>query len=423
MMRLLLSILLLFFYSCSDSQVLLFGRALNTPEDCGNPTVIGEMIRDDFDGVALSGNWVVRNSGSQTITVSGGRIRFQGGLTTKSDSLYIAYTNYLSTSNAYSTISQYTVTLWDVRFNSIGATTFGPICGVEPRANSNDPAALFANVDPSGTDSMSILQSTHQYIIANRVSSASGVPSINTSDSYNLILSMSDGEVTATIVNVTASTSKSVTYSYSAITANPRIPPIFFFAMGVIGGTDYSCDAFTVSSTQLNGAKFSFVGNSITKGFSTGSFQDSYPYELRDNTSCAIQIFAGPGNTSTDAYVNRQEIGTYSADTIFLMLGTNDSPGSGSVPTVIGLLVSYLEGLGKVVYLQEIVNGGDPATPGTFNANLNVEFGSRVLATYQFWQNMTIGNGRMYDALHMTAAGAVYYSDGLKTLLPGSFPL
>lgn len=411
------------------------GHATPTPpsEDCGSPTAIGEMIRDDFNGVSLSANWTVRNSGGQTITVSGGRIRFQGGQATKTDSLYMVYTNYLGFANEYSTLSQYTVTLWDVRFNSIGATSFGPICGVEPRANSNDPAALFANVDPSGTDSMSILQSTHQYIIGNRISSASGVPSINTSDSYNLILSMSDGDVTATIVNVTASISKSVTYTYSAITPNPRIPPIFFYAIGVIGGTDYSCDAFTVSSTQLIGGITklkTFVGNSITKAFCTGNFQNSYPYQLRAHTSCDIQIFAGPGNTSTDAYVNRHEIAAYSADTIFLMLGTNDSPGSGSIPTVLELLVDYLESQGKEVYLLTIVNGGNPATPGTFNANLSVVFNptdypnTHVMDVWTGgWNTMSIGNGEMFDALHPTTTGSTKLANQIKAALPGSFPL
>lgn len=413
-----LSSLLLFIFlpAITYCQLLVFGHTPTALETCTSPTARGEFIRDDFNGSSLSGNWTVASPGSQTITVSGGKCRIQGGLSTKNMNLNIQYSG-----QSYSMMRNYTVTI-GFKFNSLTSTDFGPYCGVTPRANDNNLYSAYGNVDPANVDSVEIINTNGSNGIGLTTRTSSGLPAINTSDDYTLSFTMNEDTSSATLTNVTAGTSVTVKLPYIAsVSVTPRRPTIFQYTMGVCGSSDISIDYFSVTTTESIHPKIIWVGDSITTGYAANDFLLCYPYYLRANTSCLIQVMAGAGLTSTDGYIDRNEVITMAPTIVCSMWGANDG---GSVQTAYQLLVAALQAAGIQVYIFNIVNGGDPATPGTYNNTLAATFpGITIDIWTDGWSQMTIGNGRMVDALHATASGYSFLAGIIKSKLPTLFPL
>lgn len=406
----------------SCSQVLVFGTtppAVN--ENCENPTTIGEFIRDDFSGSSLGANWTVTNPGSQTITVSGGRCRVQGGLSTKTFSLALIYSGY-----GYSMMRNYTLRLYDVHFNSIGANSFGFYVGATAKFNDANMLSAYANLNPSAADdSLEILNVSNLNVAGNSTRTASGLPPINTSNRYDLIYDFFEGTVTATIINNTTVQQASITYTFPSVGATPRVPPVFRYSMGVCGDTDVDFTAFSVSTTQKRGIKYLFIGNSITYGYSSGDFLQTYPYLMERYTTCDVQILAGPGTTADDNFSVAHEIIDMQPQIVFSMIGTNNSPGTGVIPFVYELLSDQLIAAGIDVRYLSIVNGGNPATPGTYNANLSVSFNpAKVVDIYTNGWSVMLANPStyMFDAIHPKLAGEYFLSDAIKAQLPLLFP-
>lgn len=423
-MRILFAIILLFNSFISNSQLFGVYKPPNAPESCGSPTVRGEFIRDNFTGSSLSANWTVLNPGSQTITVSGGKIRFQGSAgTTKNVSQMLKYTGYATT--GFSTLRNYTVRLDSIQFNSLTSTDKGPFVGVEPRANDNNLAASWANVDPSNTDSVEILQTNQFQNVGNTARTSTGLPAINTSDYYRLELTEYEDTITCTFTNLSASTSVSVKYGWNTITASPRRPPIFTYSWGGCGSTDFTAESFSVSTTEMVNAKYIFAGNSITTGYSAGSFLYCYPYQLRNNTSCRIQVMAGPGNGAADLYANRFEIIAMNPTYLFCMIGTNDGAHGGG-QTTFRLAVDAFEAAGITVFVLPIPNGQDIDTPGTFNNSLATYFPlpGQVLRSVwtQAWAVMLGNPTYMFDSLHPVLAGEIVLAAAVKTDKGTLFP-
>lgn len=408
--------ILAFVFCAAISQAQFFGLVAPppTPESCSSPTVRGEFYRDEFNGSSLSADWTVSNPGSQTITVSGGRCRIAGGLSTKNVSLMLKNTN-----TVWSTLRNYTTTV-GFKFMSIGATTFGPYTGVDAKANDNNNASVWAIVDPSAVDSLEIVNTNHLQNIGFTTKTDAGLPAINTSDDYTLSMNNYEDTVYATFTNVTAGTSAVLKYKWNTTSFSPRRPPIFEYAMGVSGGSDISFDYFAVSTTESTQPRIIFIGNSIEVGQAASSFTQTWPYQLRANTSCLLQVMAGSGNTSTDAYANRAEIIAMDPDIVISMLGTNDGA---TFPTAYSLLIGDLQAAGITVYLLATVNGGNPLTPGTYNYQMRTAFPTLFVDEWtDGWSNMSIGNGRMADALHPTTAGMVFLAADVKAKLPALFP-
>lgn len=415
-MKRLLILLSLFIFFASNAQFIGVYKLPNAAESCTSPTVRGQFYIDNFNGTSLGADWTVSNPGSQTITVSGGRCRIVGGLSTKNVSLLLKNTNTL-----WSTLRNYTITV-GFKFMSIGSTTFGPFVGVEAHANDANLASSWANVDPANVDSVEILQTDNLQRVGNTARTSTGLPSINTSDDYTLALNEYEDTITATLTNVTAGTSASVKYGWNTISSSPRRPNLFEYCMGVAGGSDISFDYFAVSTTESLNANGIFIGNSIEVGYSATSFTLGFPYKLRAHTSCLWQVMAGAGLGSGDGYLNRAEIITMNPKYVISGYGTNDGGGN---QTTYRLLIDALEAAGIQCYVLSVVNGGDPFTIGTYNYSLRVTyFPSEFVNIWTTGQSqMSVANGLMQDVLHPNTAGHAFLAAPvIKTQLPALFP-
>jgi len=342
----------------------------------------------------------------------------QGGLSTKDISLNIQYSGL----GYYSMMRNYTVTV-GFKFNSLTSTSFGAYVGVSPRSNDNNLYSAYGNVDASGSDSLQILNTNNLNQIRLTTTTSSGLPAINTSDNYTLSFTMNENVATTTFTNVTAGTSQVISLTYVATIASvPRRPPNFYYTFGVAGSSDISFDYFSVTTTEKVGAKIDFIGDSIPTGYAATDFTLCYPYDLRANTSCLIQVAAGSGLTSTDGYINRNEIIAMNPTYAISGYGTNDGGGS---QTTYRLLVDALEAAGIQVKVLAVVNGGDPFNSSSYNYSLRVTyFPTEFVDIWTTGWNVIAGNPTYKaDNLHPTAAGHAFMANIIKTQLPTLFPL
>lgn len=379
------------------------------------PEIIGEFINESFPGSDLGG-WDA-GEGAQTITVAGGEVNLVGSGSTKDVTKRLIHTSY-----GLSTLRNYVLEM-EFKINSIGANTKGIYLGVESNTNSGFLLSTYGLLDFStstgprlqiaGCDNADIIQ-------ANPQETTTGLPPINTTDSYKLTLTMNEATVTVDLLNVTTSQTRQLVHTYNFSPYGvPFRPNIFHYAFGIAGSSDVSVQSFKASTTELRYPKMVFVGDSITVGYSADSPLNSYAYKLRPFTDDDIQIMAGGANAIIDAIDNLYEILYISPQIVFLNIGTN-----GGTFAQYQSLVSALEAEGKEVIPLLIVNGGNPATSGTFNNLIAVTYATKYIDIWTSgWNIMNVGNGEMADALHPTNIGGTRLANLIKAARLDLFPV
>ena len=106
-------------------------------------------------------------------------------------------------------------------------------------------------------------------------------------------------------------------------------------------------------------------------------------------------------------------------DYIFLNIGTN---GGGTTADVSSIITKFTNA-GINVIPTLIVNGGNPATGGTFNNYIATTYPSTYIDTWTTgWNTMSVGNGDMGDALHPTTQGMRKLALIIKSARPDLFP-
>lgn len=423
-MRLLSIILLIFFSSCLKAQTYLLPANVTTNWPQGLRTLIDET----FDGSTLNSRWKPRRMDKQSITVSGGyaHVIANTDYVPEAPGYYGNYkstqTRIIDTSFGLTMIRNYVVET-GFKINAITDSTIGVYCGVYSPFNFGDYRfSSFGHIDFSGPDTLFLIGNTdtaYSWQVAPR--RWTGLPTFNTTDNYMLRLTVQEGYINALVKNVTTGDTASISNTYDFINNGwPLRPNYFYFQFGAMGKTDVSFDYFKVTTTESPHPKILFVGDSQTAGYSAGRPDSSYAYMLRPHTSQLIQVLAGGGLNAElikDSVIT--EIQAAAAEKVFLLIGTN-----GGTWANYQLLVSAIETVSDCIPMT-FINGGNPATPGTFNYNIMTTYPDAI----DLWSGptgtstMTIGNGKLHDAAHFTAPGHRDIMNIIKAAKPTLFPL
>lgn len=425
-MRLLFIILLFSFQA--NGQVY-FGRLVNRG---GSPTppapaYSGDtIIFDSFDGSSLSARYQVRRPDLQTITVSGGKLRIigngdfipeYGGMFGMWQSFQL---NISDTGYGRSMIRNYKIET-GFKINSIAANTPGLWVGTKNLWDGYKSNA-FAHIMYNAADTLTVCgyeDTTYWPNVAPRL--ATGLPDINTVDNYRLILEINEDIAKAKLINVSQSDSAEITQPFTMYPAGiwPLRPNEFFYSFGVMGKSDISFDYFIVTTTEKKNPWAIFIGNSITTGYAASVSDSAFANRLKNNTDSTIQIMAGAGATVLTTIDCLPELLRFDPSYYFINLGTN----SGGTTADYDRLTDSLETKGTVIHTLT-VNGGDPATGGTWNNHISTTYPSTYIDTWTTgWSTMSIGNGEMADALHPTNSGNRKIANIIKAAKPTLFPL
>lgn len=376
------------------------------------------LIEDNFDGSSLSANWTVQ--GSPTITVTGGWATIEGTDGYDKDySQRMRYTGYLT--NGQSTIRNYIIEI-GLMFNEISDSTRGVYVGADSPISSDFRFSSWGQFDHSTLqpDALAIEASNLSARFVTPDSTRTSIPTINTTDYYTLRIQVWEDGETVTLTNNTTTATRSVTHIYDITAATwPLRPNIFYYSMGVMASANIKADYFRVTTSEVLNPWGVWVGNSITTGYTSGSVQNSFAYLLRSNTDSTMQVMAGAGMNMLHTIDNLDEIIEVSPTYVFLNIGTN----AGGNFTNYQTIVSTLEAAGIDVIPTMNVNGGNPATGGTFNNSIATTYSDEIDTWTTGWNTMTIGNGQMHDALHPTLTGMQKLADVIKAARPDLFPL
>lgn len=412
-MRTLLFILLLF-SSCAKSQINRFFQAaayhINIP-------IIRTVYDDQFNDGSVSSDWSIRNPGSQTVTESGGYMNLAGTGTTKDFRYMIRDTGY-----GHSMLRNYIIRT-RVRLNStIDGNSRGFFLGVYSPLISDYRFSSYGVFDFSTTNTaVSINASNDTIYFVTADSTRSGIPTVTAGNWYQVTYTMYENYESIKVKGETTNDSVTVTHSYTLGDANwPLRPNYFNYTMGIMGNSSVSVDYFTVYTYEPLQPKYLFVGNSITTGYMSGDADSAYAYKLRPYTNDSVHIMAGAGMSMTDLRICLDEIITVDPQYVFLNIGTN---AGGSFATDYTYIVSTLEASGIDVIPCLIVNGGNPATGGTFNNSIATTYSDEIDLWTTGWNTMTIGNGQMVDAVHPSNAGMTTLRNIIKLARPDLFPL
>lgn len=376
------------------------------------------IVSDYFGGSSLSGNWTVRHPEAQTISVSGGELHLAGSGSNKDFSKRIMNTGY-----GLSTIRNYITTL-EFQINAINSNCKGVYVGVHSEAN--NPSYRFSSYSVIAfdglVDTLSFSNSDDSIFFGNVAArTTAGIPDINTSDTYKLILEVDEDSSRTTFINVTAQDTARVNarYNFTVSGVWPLRPSLFYYGFGIMGSTDIDVLSFTATTTECPFPDILFVGNSIPTGYTAESCENSFAYKLRANTSDTIQIMAGGGMTILNTIQNASEIIAHDPEYVFLEIGTNAPAVFADYQT----LVTTLEAAGIDVIPMMIVNGGDPATGGTFNNSIAVTYSDEIDLWTTGWNTMSIANGEMESTVHPSNSGMTKLAAIIKAAKPTIFPL
>lgn len=418
-MRNLISILSLLIVSCTQAQV----KVVGIPYTATTGTEIGTFINEPFNGSSLSGDWTV--SGSPTITVSGGKCSVQGTSTVRDATQHISYTAY-----GYSTLDGFVIEVPSFQIVSIGTNGYGAMIGVKSNVATGFASSLWGIVnfhdntlDMYGADGSDAF-SAGAYVGSPPTLT---VP-INTTDFYLLRLTVTRNNAAFYLKNLATLDEQTLTYNWgwTETTNIPIKPNIFQYSFGVSGDSHISYEGLTISSTEHNYPTNLFVGNSITTGYmkNQDGSGNGYPEILATHTADVTEIAAGAGTKVADMADNLDEIIARHPARVFVMGGTNDVSDFTTGWTNLQFFITQLQDANIEVYPLLIVNGGNPATPGTFNYNIATTYPTKYIDTWTTgWNTMSEANGDMADDLHPTGQGFIKLANIIKSNKPAFFPL
>lgn len=410
---------LLLLSSCAKAQVFpAFGTA---PDPCSLSSTIGEFIRDNFDSTALSSKWTVTNAASQTLTFNGTELRVQGNNRGKNFEKRIIRTGYTST-GGYSTLRN-TVSTAPFRVGSKGATYGAIFVGLVSTPNSSIRTSSYAVLTLKTTDSLQFICSSDLFDVAAQYNAnPASLPSVNTSDTYTLSLSVLEYNAVITLTNVTAGTTQTLSTPYDMRGVSPLRPNTFQYTFGTMGDCDIYFQDYHVTSTEVYHPYVAVIGNSITTGYDAGNDSLSYAYVLSGHAPCPVHILAGAGNGTAETILNLPEILAVAPQIALLAIGTNDVDNTAAQANIT-TIKNALEAQGCTVYILASGNKGDPNGTG-LNHNLKAAFPTAFIDTWTTgWNTMTVANKLMVDALHPSGLGHIYLANIIKGLLPSVFPI
>lgn len=363
-------------------------------------TNLGTIISDDFNRASLGSNWT--STGGGTFAINSNKLRCSGGNNTNARFLY--YSAY-GTSNTETWTTTFSITAGTIDATSygVGLKLYSPATGFD--------ADFKINLDNSASlGKVTYSQSTYSN------STLSGL-TITAGDVLNVTVGYNKGEFIVVLQNT--NTGKLVTLRQQLTsTANYTrvVPGAYYFAISTWGGT-HDVDNFSVTVHDPKGAEWGFLGDSITKAFSSDNLEFSWPSLISKNTGLTCVVNAGPGNHVVD--INTTEVIALAPKKIFILLGTNDiSTSAGSVTPYLSnlsTLVSTLTGAGYVVgstlYFGLLPpKGSSYTTINTANAGIISAYGISAVVDFNTEFNDGSNNFRAeYSLDHLHPIGTAQY--------------
>lgn len=202
-----------------------------------------------------------------------------------------------------------------------------------------------------------------------------GAITLNNNDNIRVTLVREKTNFTVTYENLNTSEVLSMDYDFSLTypTAPVFSPSSYYPALWCTGGTQ-TINLWEVSSSALVGAKYAFLGDSITAGYFANTTSNRYA-ELVAGLNY-YNIYAGSGNNSNQ--INLTEVIALNPQNAIICLGTNDKM-SGVLNSVIidrlNTLKTALEGGGINVVICQIPPN-DTVNMTSINADIVSNFGA-----------------------------------------------
>lgn len=420
----------------SFGQSFIFPAVISTPGSTPIDTPAGArtLIYETFDGTSLDSRWSLRRPEKMSYSVDGGYFKVTGNADTVPPvtgySFYRAKSFQLRmTDTAYgeSMMRGFSVELGGI-VKKRNDSTLGIFDGAASTWHNyyTDSYAAYDFVNPSADTLIAVGIDDTIYHHPPFGYLASALSSTVEVDDYLILRLSFRGDTSwAFIKNVTKNDSATVglQYRYDILTY-PLRPLSFYYAFGLMGRTDFWFDYIHVTTDELQHPDIMFIGDSKLSGYFGGKADSNICVMLKPHTTKSLQLWAGPGNTVTNTFNCLKEYrNNYPAEAIILDLGTNSGGSFSDYQRLVDSLSTIAGGI--PVYKLLTPNGGNPATPGTWNYNIATTYASTYIDTYtgDGYATMSVGNGLMTDTIHESAAGKRHLAMKIKAALPALFPL
>lgn len=371
-----------------------------------DPRINSNLIFNDFITASIGPKWNASNAPNTTITFSGGHMRLVGGNT--SDYIYDSVTTI---------IHRWT---YEVRavIQSVGGSDFFSF-GIQSQGIQTIRFNI-KNSDLSGT-------ATYENGAATLgTTSAQGTTSVGDSviyrirrDNYTLYFD---------VLNVTKSTSQTLTYNYVNIDGGATVIPFRAFSVSLnpVAGT-IDIDYVKLYNQERLYTDWLVIGHSIAEGFNAIAPDSTYYNRLQNCfQDKRFALYALSGSKAVDflgAGAQKQDMLALRPKRALIMLGINEIQASVPTATFISSmrsLVDTLENHGTQVIVCNTTpyNATDKAAIIAYNSALLTEFGEQVINIYDTLEV----NGLMQssaDSLHPDAQGHRYLFNVLKDYITG----
>lgn len=301
--------------------------AINELADQADPYLeIGEIINENFNDIS---DWT--NTGSGSFSVSSNALSISGGDTTLAN--YLRYDGYGNCS------AQKFTAKMSITPATAGASTYGiGFMLIAYGGSSNVYRICIRAHFESGADFGKLEFITNNGSVA--ISTNGLTASTNL---HSFIIQKSDNDISAILIN-------EVTKKKSVLTVNlsnshpvtTLVPPGYRFGIVSHGGS-HIIDNFTVKIHDKKQVDFLAVGDSITAGFFSVAFTERWPEQISEATGKTYGINA-TGSLLIDG-VNANEVLSYQAQTIILLIGSNNVSISDSAATIRSKLAALISSL------------------------------------------------------------------------------
>lgn len=333
------------------------GKALN-----GSLPELGIIFSDEFARASLGGNYT---NASGAFSCNGSELvaAFAGG------GIWTNQLNY--TKDGYSScLEKFTHTL-EYNVGTLTNGAYGLALGLQSVGTTYDfqsilflsPDTLFGQIRFYTGSGATVLDTSV------------GAMTLNNNDNIRVTLVREKTNFTVTYENLNTSEVLSMDYDFSlTYPAAPVFSPSSYYpALWCTGGTQ-TINLWEVSSSALVGAKYAFLGDSITAGYFANTTSNRYA-ELVAGLNY-YNIYAGSGNNSNQ--INLTEVIALNPQNAIICLGTNDKM-SGVLNSVIidrlNTLKTALEGGGINVVICQIPPN-DTVDMTSINADIASNFGA-----------------------------------------------